>query len=372
MINSTLNFIRVQNNVDWDDFINSALNSSYQQTSAWAQLYSGLGWEPYRLALKDKNEILIGSQIFVYKVKFFGKIALMPQGACYNKIDRKLAMLFIDELKSWIKDKGLTYFIWDVNYRSEGFTEFLKEKGFEHKINGLPPTAVVSATTIINLTLSEEEIYSKLSKNRKRNLKKSEKFNVSFEVGGRKDIGLFYRLLKYTCERRKVEPLFNGEEFYYKLWDGFKRINGVKLFFASVDGKKICAMLCLAVGDTFSFLHWGWSGEFKESNVSHALYWHTIKWAKKNGYLLYDFVQVDSKIAEAYLNGVKINQKLMNRPFSGPTINKMKWGGDLVIYPDKYMYVPNSVFRFLLKSVISHVLNSRLFYKIRDKFYRKL
>jgi len=354
--------------VEWESFITYTNGVNYQQGITGAFIYKYLGWNVNRLVIKHNNEIIGGVQVFTRKINRFITVAFIPQGPSVQTDSADFNFFLIDCVKEWIKKKRIIYLVWDVNYRLKNFDQILFKSGFYKKIIGLPPTAVLRATSILDLNQDEHKIYQKFSQSRKRNLKKSESYNIEFSMGKREDIPLFVDLMSKLEERHTVNVLFNNEQFFFDLWDSLSPMNTIQLHMASIDNKTICAMLCFGLGDTYFFWQWGWSGQYSESNITHALYWHTIKYAKEKGFSLFDFVEVNPDVATSYLGEDYQEESLKGKNFFGPTINKLRWGGDVIPFPGKLMFVSNRFYLFIIKRVFPILINNKFLIKIRKKY----
>ncbi len=339
------------NDEEWDRFILKTKNVSYQQTTAWAKVYLRKGWSYNRIAICDAEAILIGVQILIWQNKYV-KIGYIPQGPCLIVDNEKLKINFIKVVKNKCKKDNITYLIWDVNYVYNEFKNKLIDNQFYIKPNGLPPNGIISATTCLDLNKDKESLLKAMSSSRRKNLKQSKEFSIHFREGARGDIVLFYNLMIDSVKRINEVPLFNSIEYFYNMWDNMEQIKGVRLFFASINGIDVCALFSFAFGDTFRSFQWGWNGKYSETRITHALYWYTIEWAKSNGFKKYDFVQVSGEVAEAYLHNKSNLSKLENNIFFGPTVNKMRWGGELIIYPGRYIYVKNVIIKYIIMAVL--------------------
>jgi len=358
-------------NLLWDEFVLSLDQTSYQQTSAWAKVYERIGWEVVRIIIWQQGLIIGGVQLFVWQLGKFWQIGFIPQGPCLSNVGSELSTLIIESVKKWGKQESLLYLVWDVNYAYPQLSSTLVQKKFQDKINGLPPTAIIRSTSLLDLTKSDDDLVKQMHASRRRNLKKASKYSFDYKMATRDELPLFFDLMKVMCDRREVKPAFKSLQFYYDTWDAFEAINGIKLFFAYYNKELVCAMLCFTLGDTFRFWQWGWSGDYGETNITHSLYWYTIKWARENGFEKYDFVQVDPEVAKAYTEDLPMTESLKSTSFYGPTINKMRWGGEFIVYPGKYMYVPNVLYRFLLYKFGGKFINGSFMIGLRKRLYGK-
>ena len=358
-------------NLLWDELVLSSKDTSYQQSSAWSQVYNQMGWRTVRLFIWEGDQLVGGTQIFIRTLGRLLKIGFIAQGPVLRIADDGVLDLLVNEVKEWSKKNRLFYLVWDVNYAYSHLAEKLLHGRFQEKVNGLPPTAIIRATTLLDLSQSSDDLFARMSKSRQRNIKKALQYPITYKSGTRDDLPIFFELMQVMCQRRTTNPIFGSLDFFYTVWDAFDSISGIQLNIAYVNKEPVCAMLCFALGDTYRFWQWGWSGKYAELQVTHALYWHTINKAKSQGYKKIDFIQVDAAVGRAYEQGSSMTPEMKGGFFYGPTINKMRYGGELVIYPGKFMYVPSLFIRFLLVRFGERLINGSFLSKVCKKLIVK-
>ncbi len=359
-----------EKNEIWDDFVSQVPHSSIFQTSKWChtQVRNPLTCKTLRLIIRSNNEIVAGVQINLRKVACFGKIGVINQGPCFREIKTEYIDFLIQQLKNIRKSEKLLYLTVGVLDRYKFLPEKLCEAGFKpHNKNLLPKISMLPCTLMLDLTKDEETLMSEMHRKRRNNLRRAAKFDFTLKEGSRDDIASFFELLTETCDRRKVEPLYNDIEYFYSFWDTFKKRNWVSLYFAEIEGKPICTSFNFTFSDTYRCFQWGWNGEYSNQHISETFFWKQILLAKEMGFKYFDFVEIDPEIAEAIRSGGKISEEMRADKNYGSTHFKLRWGGEIVHCPGMYTFYKNNFVRVGLNLAFCDTLKD-FFTKIIKKF----
>ncbi|NPA37616.1 MAG: GNAT family N-acetyltransferase [Chlorobi bacterium] len=355
----TIVICKNEKNDEWDNFASEIPGVYFEQISLWAVSNKMLGWTTWRFYFKSESRIIAGAQVAFLNYPLAGKIGLVVQGPVILNEDTELLSIFIDEFKLFLKKNGFLYTAIVLPYKNEAYSNVFRQKGLSVKPEGLPPTAVVKDTLFIDLDRDDDSIWKNISPGRKRNIKKGLKAGPVFREGTKDDVKVFYDLMMAMCDRRQTKPTHKNVKFFFELWDNMASKGWFKIFMLEYKGKAVCSLAGFAVGDTFRYWKWGWSGEYEEMNFSSVLIWKTIEWAKENGFRYFDFVQVDHYVAKAVNEHKELTDDLKNRSFAGPTLFKLRFGGELVSTPGIYILFKNKIIRFLVMKLAVNLLNSK-------------
>ena len=353
-----------KNDIEWDDFVASVPGAHFEQTTGWAVANEMRGWTTWRFYLKSGNVIAAGFQVAFLSYPLAGKIGLVTQGPVARNEDEELLHVLIEETKLFLKENGFLYVAFVVPYKQEKTAKILKTEGLSVRPFGLPPTAVVEDTLFLDLKKEKQELWRDISQSRRRNIKKGLKQNFNFHEGSRDDLKTFHHLMLTMCDRRNTEPTHKNVEFFYRLWDNLAAQGWFKLFLLEYENSVTCALVGFSIGDTFRYWKWGWNGDHQEMNFPSVMIWKTIEWAKDNGFRYFDFVQVDREVAEAVKGHKQLTDDLLNKSFAGPTLFKVRYGGELVSTPGIYIMFRNAFVRTLIMNVVVKLLNSKLLTKL--------
>lgn len=350
---------RAETNREWDVFVSGITGSNYEQTAAWASICNELraSNDSFRIILRSESSIIAGAQILIREYKYGIKMGYISQGPCLAKNSPEVVSILIKEFKKVVKEENLMYLSIDVLIKQNFLIKPLKDKGFIKSARDMPPGFGIECTSLIDLSKSEVQLFRGLHSARKRNIKTGLKFNYEEKEGNRDDIPIFYDLMFQACRRRKTTPVVTNIKYFYLLWDQLHKHGWLKLHFALVEGEPVCAALCFTFGDTFRYDLWGWNGEYSKEKITETFLWKNLLWAKELGFKYYDCVMLDPKVVKALQSDKPISEKIKRKEFYGPTHFKMRWGGEIVLYPGVYTYFRNVFFMVLISAVYKTVFS---------------
>jgi len=141
----------------------------------------------------------------------------------------------------------------------------------------------------IDLTKSEEEIYTDFSRGHKSGVNKAKRSGVVIKKAEANpaNIKLFNQLYYHTMSRNQAAQRWFFPEDYFANCHKFLGERRVSLFFAMVDGKLASAYL-LMHDFRYCYYHFGASSEdFFDLRPNNLLMYETALWAKREGYERY-------------------------------------------------------------------------------------
>ncbi len=141
---------------------------------------------------------------------------------------------------------------------------------------------------LIDLTIPEKQLWSNMSTDKKRGIKRAEKNKVTIhELKEKKHIPIFYSLIKETFTKRKnpIEDISNFEAVF----DVLVPKNMAKFFLAEYNGEYVATRLALLYKGVVYDWYAGASNENMKVHPNDLLVWHILKWGKENGFQTFDF-----------------------------------------------------------------------------------
>lgn len=200
----------------------------------------------------------------------------------------------------------------------------LIENGFKRNLFPL----VNPSTVILNLKLSESELWGNLKKDAKQSIKKSEveiKFYKNADVEIRK---VFWELLN-KCGKEKGFYVQPYSDLNSKI-EIFKEESVISL--AYFKGVAVAGALILNFDGNSFYTHAGANKIGRETFASYKLLWETALFLRKEGIEFFDLEGIyDSRFPSFTKN------------WSGFTLFKMKFGGKIVEFPAPYIKYYNKV-----------------------------
>ena len=333
------------NKENWDDFVYNHAYGNIFQTPEMAEVYNQTNnHEPISLAVVDSNrEILALLQAIVIKeMKWpFGSFtarSVIHHGPLFNENEEGLEALSVlmKEYDKIAKKHALYSEIRNAQDTSR-FRLIFEMLGynFEDHLNFL-----------VDLTKPKEELWSHLSKSRRRFIRKAREKGVTVEeIKDRELILPFYELLQQTYKQARV-PLPHIS-FFESAFDILIPKKLLKFFMVKYNDEYIGGIMTPIYKGVITELSVTGSREHSKRYPSDIITWHPIEWGSENGYHTFDFLGAGKPDVEYGVREFK-------RQFGGELVN---FGRYKKIYSPIKMKIAEKGFEFY----------KRIFYNKRAK-----
>lgn len=275
------------NSKKWSDFVYAHPNGNIFQTPEMFEVYKNTKkWKPIFLAVIDSKENILGILCVVIQKEFGGFLgkftarAVVWGGPLIANTDKKSEIfeLLLDALDKDLKNEVIYVQFRNLYEFSQDKTNFLnKNYIYEDHLD-----------YYINLTFSEEELISKMSDSRRKNIKRASGSDLQMiEMDDPAGIEIFYDLLRSTYRRIKMPC--PSLEFFNNAFRFLQNKGMLALFLISQKEKNIAGRAVLVHRNTI--YDW-YAGSTKEAFASYAndlIIWKIILWGKNKGCKLFDF-----------------------------------------------------------------------------------
>jgi lipid II:glycine glycyltransferase (peptidoglycan interpeptide bridge formation enzyme) len=335
---------------DWDNFLEKTPGGHHVQSSSWGRLKAQSGYLSVRLVAKKEERIVAGAQVLIRRIPYLGSIAYVSRGPLFSTDDPILVNLFMNKLLTFCKGKKSRYIAIQPPSNGESIALQLPRWGFSKSTINLAP----SATVLINLLPDLDVILAQMDREARRNIRYGLRKGITVREGSENDLSAFYHLLKSTSVRQKFQ--IYPERYYFEMWRALAPRGNLKLFLAEYGGDVVSAQLAVPFRDTMINKMSVWSGRHGNLRPNEVLQWNAITWAKSHGYRYFDFEGIDTDTAKALLSK-KITVDSIKHSV---TSFKLKFGGEVTLFPSSYDYVYNPSLRWVYKNLFPRFKNSRL------------
>jgi peptidoglycan pentaglycine glycine transferase (the first glycine) len=281
----------------WDDFLETMPDGCYQQSSLWAGLKSSGGWRPLRAVVKENGHVIGGAQMLLRPIKSFGSVGYISKGPVVASDDLGVQDYVLEQVDRVAKAEGVLYLKVQPPNGEEGLAARLLERG------AVPSEEeVVSvATARVDIRPEPEEIMARMSRGRRKAIRRAERDGVVVRKGTEADIVIFHQLLRIHSQQRGYSPY--PDNYHRSLYTTFLPGGHSCLLIAEYEGEALAAMIILGFGDVVFGMFIVDSGNRPELSAQSLLRWETILWGKEKGYAWYDFGGISPSIAQAVQNG---------------------------------------------------------------------
>jgi lipid II:glycine glycyltransferase (peptidoglycan interpeptide bridge formation enzyme) len=282
----------------WNDALRALPYAHILQTWEWGEFKRlTTGWEPIRLAFKRDNQIVAMASVGVRQVGI-AKVMYVPKGAALPYDDYELAAQVLDHLQRlarqqfaiWLKIDPDVIAATGVPAETDdtpdptgtSITNMLKWRRWRFSADQVQ----FRNTVIIDLSQNEDQLLAAMSQNTRRKVRLAEREGVTVRVGTAQDLPILYDLYRITGERDQF--LIRPPEYYDSAWRLFIEAGLAHPLIAEFEGKPIAHVILFHFGRKCWYFYGASANEHRDKMPNYLLQWEAIKWAKTNGYVLYD------------------------------------------------------------------------------------
>jgi lipid II:glycine glycyltransferase (peptidoglycan interpeptide bridge formation enzyme) len=276
--------IKTDEKVQWNEFVNHGVGSSFLQTFEWGEFMSTQKEKIYRLIVEEDNEWL--AVIFLYKsrLKMNQSILYAPHGPVFSSkskvqsLKSKVFELLMERIEEIAGEERSLMFQVDPLSASKEWFEIFDKLGFVKSEIDVQP----KHTLILDLRKSPEDLLKAMHPKTRYNIHLAEKKDIKIEVDNRKS-DEFYKLLTKTMERQQISMF--TEEYFKKIME----LPFVHLYLAKVDWQYIAANIMIFCGDTATYLFGATDYEARGLRAPFLLQWKAMQDATAANFKFYDF-----------------------------------------------------------------------------------
>lgn len=313
---------RIEDKKDYNSVVTHVI-----QSWEWGEFRQKLGLPLLRYGIYKKNKLTRAFQLTLHKIPFTNQfVGYLPKGPLPDKeLSEALEIIGKEQNCAFIKlepdviSSGKPYSVYPT---------FLPS----------PKPLFTKYNFLIDLTPSEEELFSALHSKTRYNVRLAQKKGVVVEE--RTDDKAFKIYLKLYFETTRRQDYFGHNEAYHRqVWETLKKEGLARLLIATYKGTPLTAWMLLTFKDTLYYPYGGSSLKHKEVMANNLVAWEAIKIGKKLGLKRFD------------MWGALGPQPDKSDPWYGFHRFKEGYGGKLVEYIGTFDLVFNSSLYFAFTSI---------------------
>lgn len=301
---------------------NSPFSSVYQSFE-WGEVKRKENWCPSRYLIYLGRELVGGFQVLERKVLKF-KILYIPRGPVIDYSGFSIIDLFSEIVDYFLNHHaGVNYLFLRISPDIRRDNQLIKRLNEEEKVLYVKNPILHTATFRIDLTKSEQEIFSEFEARTKYDIRKAQKKDIEIVFGNTyHDFNKFYELLKNVSVRQGF-PIYSYKLMKF-IWDMFSSKGMCQIVLSKYNGKYISGAFLFIFGKKVVYQ---WGGSIRsQANPNQLMHWEIIKWAKRTGNRIYDFQGIPEKISQS-------------DPLWGVYLFKRGFGGEYVELIGEYDYI---------------------------------
>jgi len=219
-----------------------------------------------------------------------------------------------------VKNKAFYNWLDMTSKRTGIYTQILQAKTTleEPKLHGYQED--IRKTIIINLTKTQEELFSNINENCRKNIRRGEKKGLTFREIATDEFEKYLLLLKATRKKLKL-----GMPPVYPMFEVWKKYpHNIKVFCIELNKEIIYAMTIFAAGDTITECAIAYNKAGRDLYAGDLMKWGVILWGKNNGFLAYDLAGVSESEPKIFAYKQKFGGQLVTFPVYTKTFSKSK------------------------------------------------
>jgi hypothetical protein len=147
-------------------------------------------------------------------------------------------------------------------------------------------------TPVLNLQLPEEELWSRLHRDKRSKIRKAIKNNVVVVEADASSLEIYLKLVTYTLGGAGIRLL--PKSFYWAVLEQLVPQNLAKLFLAKYNGESVSGTIILYFKDTAYGWDIGWNREFSHVAPNDLLVWEAARRARQEGYKYFDLLRIET------------------------------------------------------------------------------
>jgi len=209
----------------------------------------------------------------------------------------------------------------DFEKFSVGINESLSYVGFPYFKDVIAPNA--GETTMVDLSLSEEDIFNQVIHSKRRNMiRKALKNNISVKsFDNEEGLDLFWPILDELHKKLRYHHL--DDQYFYKMLKAYAANGKAHVLLAYKDDSPVAGVFILGNNNYMHYYKGASKAGVKNEGQGELLQWEAIKLAKKSGVKYYDLCNLNKdKLPDIY----RFKTGIANNIFYYPVYNQNRLG----------------------------------------------
>jgi peptidoglycan pentaglycine glycine transferase (the first glycine) len=282
----------------WNDSLRTLRYAHVLQTWEWGEFKRATtGWEPLRLVFRQGSEVAALASIGVRQVGPL-RVMYVPRGPALAYEDAALTAAVLDHLQALAKQQRAVWLKIDPavvaatgvpgaaddtpHAAGQALIQTLQTRGWRFSDDQVQ----FRNTITIDLTQSEDDLLAQMSANTRRKVRTGEKKDVTIRDGTLDDLDTLYELYRITGQRDEflIRPL----AYYRQAWQAFMQAGLAHALIAEFEGRAIAHVILFHFGRTCWYFYGASASDERQRMPNYALQWAAMRWAKAQGYAVYD------------------------------------------------------------------------------------
>jgi len=334
---------------EWDAFVRREPTFALMQSWEWGEIKKRLGWEAFRLAIREKSTIIAAAQMLVKHLPLGnGSIAYIPRGPIGKWTDPDIyEQLFTKVHQIGLSQHAIFLKVEPSLLKNAAAINLLNQNDFRYTTFTNQPRA----TIVMDLTQDLDTIFGQMRKSTRRKIKDGPRKGLTVRIGSEADLPIFYELMKVTGERAGFTP--RSYKYYQTEYQSLASLGNSFMMLVYYEDKPLAAHISYTFGGHAAFFHQVSSNDKGNLNPNYLLVWEKIKLLKEKGCRTYDLWGIPDEIGDLITQEGDLPKHDRHDGLWGVYRFKVGFDKNVVVYPGAYDYVYQSIPYTTISPVIS-------------------
>lgn len=269
------------------------------QSWEWGEFKGRHGWTAERLAFERGSEIVAMAQVLTRRARPLPwTVMYVPKGPALDYADRSLRGTVLDALQAHARKRHAVFCKIDPDVvlgtgipgMEDATADSLGEE-VQRELAGrgwrFSNDQVQFRNTVqLDLTQDEDALLGAMKQKTRYNIRLAGRRGVAVRRGSRADLELLFQMYAETAARDDfiIRPL----DYYHDAWGLFMDAGLACPFIAEGEGETLAALILFHFGERVWYMYGSSRDVQRDKMPNHRLQWEAIRWAKANGYRVYD------------------------------------------------------------------------------------
>lgn len=306
---SPLTYSLITNAGTWNGIVRSLPYHHVLQSWEWGEFKHRYGWVPERLAFSYQGDdrVVAAAQVLSRRASPAPVAVLyVPKGPVLDYTDHSLRRMVLDALAAFARKRQAIFIKIDPDVVAGtgdeevvpqdlglGLIKDLSSGGWRFSRDQIQ----FRNTVQLDLLKPEEDLLAAMKQKTRYNIRLAERKGVVIRPGKTEELPLLFDMYAETAARDQfiIRPL----EYYKDAWEDFMNAGLANALVAESEGLAIAAIILFCFGDRVWYMYGASRNVGREKMPNHLLQWEAVRWAKNQGYSVYDMWGAPNEFIES-------------------------------------------------------------------------
>lgn len=351
----------IKNCETWNKILRSLPYAHVLQSWEWGEFKKKeTGWKSQRFSYTRRDGVIVAAASVLTRRIGPLRVMYIPKGPVLDYSDPDLVLDVLVHLESLAHHRNVIWLKIDPDVIAGTGIPGSSEEATRHPAQDDPTGQLVLErlrgrgwtfsssqvqfrnTVTLDLAQSEEALLAGMNQSTRRKIRTSQKQGVTVRaVSSEEDLKTLYDLYTITGDRQGflIRPL----DYYREAWARFIKVRLAQAFLAEWEGNALAGLVLFHYGSKAWYFYGMSSNEERDRMPTYLLQWEAIRWAKTQGYPVYDFWGAPDEFTE-------------DDPMWGVYRFKDGFGGTVVRHIGAWDYIPNQRLYWAYEKLMPRVL----------------